>query len=140
MSQEEEECEIVNTDEEWLKKQEESLEHIKAFKIKTDRLVATTQLSYMHNALIGSVMSWNNCINGWASMELSNKINVKGNEDIVTLTDEELKDLHIKYRNFAIKFIELDIAITKTFINKVAQKKKETLKKTKIKNESKMVV
>ncbi len=136
---EEEECEIVNTDEEWLKKQKDSLAHIKEFKSKNDRLLATTQLSYMHNALCGSILSWNNCINGWVTMELGNKIKVSPNEDVIIFTDAELKDLHDKYKEFAIKFMELDIAITELFITKALLKKK-TSKKTKIKNEHKMVV
>jgi hypothetical protein len=128
---------IKTYNEEWLKKQKEQLKHIKGFKTDKDRLISTTQLSYMQNALCTSILSWNNWVSGWVSLELSNKINVKQG-DMFVLTDEELLDLHKKYKEFAIKFIELDIAVTEAFSKKSQVKRKNSIK-PKISNEGKMV-
>ncbi len=135
--EEEESTEMSNDD--WIKKQNDYLKHIKNFETKDDRLISVTQLSYMHGALCDSVMSWNNWVNGWVTIELGKKIKVD-DETVVTLSDDELKDLHSKYKEFAIKFIELDIAVTEAFTKKVVTQKKDYIKKNKVKNESKMVV
>jgi hypothetical protein len=119
---EEEECEEEEsesmTNDDWLIKQKTNLKNIKKFKLAEDRFLSTAQLSYMHKTLCESVTSWNDWVDGWMAIEFSKKLKVN-DEEVVTLTEEELKDIHEKYRDLAIKFIELDIAITESFTKKL---------------------
>jgi len=141
--EEECECDSMNNDE-WIQKQSEYLKKIKKFKVKDkDRLHSISELSFMHKLLCDTALSWTNWVNGWVSIELAKKIDVK-EDDMVTLTDEELKVLHKKYQNMVSNFIEMDIEITQSFTKRINEvNKKKAIAPAALctpRNESKMVV
>jgi hypothetical protein len=111
-----------NPNVEWIKRRKELLENIKGFGIKGDRIQITTQLSYIHSSMYESMVGWQNWINGWISIELNKKINV-ADSNVLILSDIELKDLHEKFKDFATKFIELDIKFTEIVTKKMNKKK-----------------
>jgi hypothetical protein len=109
---------------EWVKRRKELLENIENFKLKGDRVQLTTQLSYAHSAVFESMVGWQNWINGWIAVELNKKIKITDPNSVV-LTDAELKDLHEKFKDFAIKFIEMDIKFTEVVNKKISKRKLE---------------
>jgi len=67
------------------------------------------------------MMGMQNWINGWVATELNKRIKIT-DPNAIALTDSELKDLHEKYKDFATKFIEMDVKITE-LVNKKLSKK-----------------
>ena len=127
--EDEEECECGTGTEnsaDWMKTQIEFLKKIKKFKVKEgDRLHSIAELSFMHKILCDTVFSWNNWVNGWVSIEIGKKIKV-AEANVVTLSDAEVKVLHAKYKDFVMKFLEMDLEITAAFtkrINELNEKK-----------------
>lgn len=116
---------IVTTPEnvEWIKRRKEFLKNISRFEAKDDRIKTATQLSYMHNALHESILGWQNWINGWISIELSKRIKVE-DPDVISLTNAELNELHDTFKEFTVKFIELDVKYTELINKKIVKKKK----------------
>jgi len=106
---------------EWVRRRKELLENISNFKLKGDRVQLTTQLSYAHSAMLESMFGWQNWINGWIAVELNKKIKIT-DANAVVLTDSELKNLHEKFKDFAIQFIEMDIKITELVNKKLGKK------------------
>jgi len=110
-----------NPNVEWIKKRKEILQNIEKFTLKGDRIQLATQLSYIHSSLFESMMGMQNWINGWVAIELNKKIKVKDPNEI-SLSDAELKNLHENYKDFAKKFIEMDIKITESVNKKLGKK------------------
>lgn len=128
-----------NENMEWLKRQKSLVKEIKKFEAKGDRIQITTQLSYMHNAINLSSMGWTNWINGWISLELSKKINIKDSYT-VQLTDAELKELHNNFKEIAMAYLELDIKFTEIVNKKLGKKTLEKYSEEVNNNFKRMVV
>ena len=105
----------------WVEQRREYLEHIKGFSLCDDRVKTTTQIGYMHGALLESVTGWTDWINSMIGTELNKSINVH-DKNMLTLTDKELCDLHTKYKEFATKYIELDITIAEIVSKKLPKR------------------
>jgi hypothetical protein len=110
-----------NPNVEWIRKRKEILQNIEKFTLKGDRVQLATQLSYIHGSIFESMMGMQNWINGWVATELNKRIKIT-DPNAIALTDSELKDLHEKYKDFATKFIEMDVKITE-LVNKKLYKK-----------------
>jgi hypothetical protein len=116
---------------EWIKRRKDFLKNIQEFKENNDRIKVTTQILYMHNAVHESLIGWSNWLNGWVAYELNKKINVE-DKDVVSLTDAELKAVHGKFKEFAMKYIEFDVKMTELIMKKI--QKNQKLQKSKPNN------
>ena len=114
----------------WIKRRKELLKNIDSFKPTSDRVKTTTQMVYMHNAIHESMMGWANWLNGWLGVELNKNIKVE-NEDVVSLTSRELKELHEQMRGFAKQFIEYDIGMTELVNKKLSRVEKVSTEESK---------
>lgn len=115
---------------EWIKRRKELLKNIESFKPTSDRVKTTTQMVYMHNAIHESMMGWANWLNGWLGVELNKNIKVE-NEEVVSLTSKELKELHEQMRGFAKQFIEYDIHMTEIVNKKLGKIEKVSSEESK---------
>ena len=106
----------------WIEKRKEYLAHIKSFSIGDSRIKTTTQIGYMHGAILESVTGWTDWINSMIGTELNKSINIDDKNALI-LTDEELCDLHVKYKEFAVKYIELDIVISEIVSKKLSKRR-----------------
>ena len=112
----------------WIKRIRKLMKNIKKFELG-DRIQTISQLIYMHNALYNSVKGWNNWFNMWVASALNEKMGLE--DDIVNLTEEELKELHEKLRKMIPEFLNLDIKMTK-IIDKRSKEEIKTKTSTEI--------